>query len=366
MKLLPIDHAYVLDLLKSLLTTPSPTGYTDRIVHLACEQLEQLGINYEVTRRGAIRATLKGATTSPVRALAAHLDTLGAMVKELKPDGRLRIVPIGHWSAHFAEGTRVTLFSDLRSYRGTILPLKSGHTFGPEIDRQACNWDDLEVRVDEVAYSLKDLMRLGIHVGDIIAIDPCPEFAENGYINSRHLDDKAGVAILFGVAKSIVDAGIVLPVDCHLLFTISEELGSGASHILHQDVAEMVSIDSGTTAPGQNSSEFGATIAMADMTGPYDYHLTRRLLQLCQEFGIEHQRDILRYYRPDSAAAAGNDLRVALVTFGIDASHGCERTHWNALQSLTQLLTIYVQNYPLYGRDRNAFGPRAGFPIQPS
>ncbi len=369
MKLLSVDHAYVLDLLKSLLMTPSPTGYTDRVVHLACEQLEQLGIDYEITRRGAIRATLKGTVSSPDRAIVAHLDTLGAMVKELKPDGRLRIVPIGHWNARFAEGARVTIFSDLRSYRGTILPLKaSGHTFGPEIDKQPSNWDNLEVRIDEVAYNLKDLMRLGIHVGDIIAIDASPEFAGNGYINSRHLDDKAGVAILFGVAKAIVDAGIVLPVDCHLLFTISEEVGSGASHILHQDVAEMVTVDNGTTAPGQNSSEFGATIAMADMTGPFDYHLTHRLLQLCQEFGIAHQRDIFRYYRSDSAAAveAGNDLRVALVTFGVDASHGYERIHWNALQSLIELLTIYVQNYPLYGRDRNALGPRAGFPIQPS
>jgi peptidase M42 family hydrolase len=369
MKLLPVDHAYVLDLLKSLLTTPSPTGYTDRVVHLACEHLEQLGIDYEITRRGAIRATLKGAVSSPDRAIVAHLDTLGAMVKELKPDGRLRIVPIGHWNARFAEGARVTVFSGLRSYRGTILPLKaSGHTFGPEVDKQPCNWDNLEVRVDEVAYSLKDLMRLGIHVGDIIAIDACPEFSDNGFINSRHLDDKAGVAILFGVAKAIVDAGIILPVDCHLLFTISEEVGSGASHILHQDVAEMVTVDNGTTAPGQNSSEFGATIAMADMTGPFDYHLTHRLLQLCQEFGIEHQRDVFRYYRSDSAAAveAGNDLRVALVAFGVDASHGYERIHWNALQSLIHLLTIYVQNHPLYGRDRNALGPRAGFPIQPS
>ncbi len=369
MKSLPVDHAYVLDLLKSLLTTPSPTGYTDRVVHLACEQLEQLGIDYEITRRGAIRATLKGAVSSPDRAIVAHLDTLGAMVKELKPDGRLRVVPIGHWNARFAEGARVTIFSDFRSYRGTILPLKaSGHTFGPEIDKQPCNWDNLEVRIDEVAFSLKDLMRLGIHVGDIIAIDPDPEFAENGFINSRHLDDKAGVAILFGVAKAIVDAGIVLPVDCHLLFTISEEVGSGASHILHQDVAEMVTVDNGTTAAGQNSSEFGATIAMADMTGPFDYHLTRRMLQLCQEFGIEHQRDIFRYYRSDSAAAveAGNDLRVALVAFGVDASHGYERVHWNALQSLIQLLTVYVQSHPLYGRDRNALGPRAGFPIQPS
>ncbi len=367
MKDLPINQGYVLDLLKTFLLTPSPTGYTDRIVHIACEQLERLHVPYEITRRGAIRATLKGERESPDRAIVAHLDTLGAMVKSLKPNGRTGIVPIGHWNARFAEGARISLYTDTRAFRGTILPLKaSGHTFGPEIDTQPCGWDHVELRIDERCYNLDDLLRLGIRVGDYIAIDPNSEFEENGYINSRHLDDKAGAAVLFGAAKAIVDADIQLPVDCHLLFTISEEVGSGASAALHQDVAEMVTVDNGTTAPGQNSSEFGATIAMADMSGPFDYHLTHRLLELCREFEIPHQRDIFRYYRSDSAAAveAGNDLRTALVAFGIDASHGYERIHWDALGSLARLLSVYMQNPPLFLRDRIDMGPRAGFPTQ--
>jgi len=368
MKLLPVDEDYVLDILKRLLFTPSPAGYTDRIVHLACDELDALDVPFELTRRGAIRATLKGEQESPDRAVVAHLDTLGAMVKNLKPNGRLHIVPVGHWNARFAEGARVTIHSEMGTYRGTILPMKaSGHTFGPEIDKQACGWDHVEVRVDERTYKESDLLRLGIHIGDFISIDTNLEIAENGYINSRHLDDKAGVAVLFGALKMIVENKLPLPVDCHVLFTISEEVGSGASAVLHQDVAEMVSIDNGTTAPGQNSSEFGATIAMADMTGPFDYHLTQRMLQLCQEFEIPHQRDIFRYYRSDSAAAieAGNDLRTALVCFGIDASHGYERIHWHSLESLVKLFSIYMQSPPLFGRDRYDMGSRFGFPMQP-
>nr|MBS0021013.1 osmoprotectant NAGGN system M42 family peptidase [Gammaproteobacteria bacterium] len=370
MKLLPVDQHYVLNTLLKLLRVPSPSGYTDRIVHFVCDELERLNIPFELTRRGAIRANLTGRDKTHDRALVAHLDTLGAMVKALKPNGRLAIVPIGHWNARFAEGARVTLFTTgMRPYRGTILPLKaSGHTFGPEVDQQPSGWDHVELRIDEHSYSLPDLLRLGVHVGDFIAIDPTPEFGDNGYLNSRHLDDKAGVAVMLGAAKSVLDARITLPVGCHLLFTISEEVGSGASAILHQDVAEMVTIDNGTTAPGQNSSEFGVTICMADMTGPFDYHLTQRLIQLCQEFHIRHQRDVFRYYRSDSAAAveAGNDLRTALVTFGLDASHGYERVHWDALDSLVKLLAIYMQSPPLYERDRDDLGPRPGFPTQPA
>ena len=368
MQKLPIDQTYVLSTLVKLLRTPSPSGYTDRVVHFMCHQLEELGVDFELTRRGAIRANLKGKQGSPDRAIVAHLDTLGAMVKGLKTNGRLEVVPVGHWNARFAEGARVTLFADLGSYRGTLLPLKaSGHTFAGEVDKQPSAWDNIEMRVDEKCHNLEDLLRLGIHIGDYIAIDPQPDVMENGFIVSRHLDDKAGVAVLLGAVKAVLDADVELPVDCHPLFTISEEVGSGASAILHGDIAEMLTLDNGTTAPGQNSQEYGVTICMADMSGPFDYHLTRRILQLCQEFEIPHQRDIFRYYRCDSAAAveAGNDLRTALATFGVDASHGWERIHWNALDSLAQLVALYMQSPPLYDRDREQRGPLPGFPTMP-
>ena len=368
MRSISLDTEYLTDILLKLLYTPSPSGYTDRVVHLVCEELERLEIPFELTRRGAIRATLKGDVSQPDRAIVAHIDTLGAMVKGLKENGRLQLVPIGHWNARFAEGARGTLYTDLGQHRGTILPLKaSGHTFGPEIDNQPGGWEFLEFRIDELVHSLPDLLRLGVHVGDFIAIDTNPEITTTGFINSRHLDDKAGAAVLLAALEATVRHQVRLPVDCHPLFTISEEVGSGASAALHQDVAEMLTIDNGTTAPGQNSSELGVTICMADLGGPFDYHLTHRVIQLCQEFGIRHQRDVFRYYRSDSAAAleAGNDVRTALVTFGIDASHGYERIHFDALESLGKLVMVYMQSPRLYSRDRYDIGPRAGFSTLP-
>jgi peptidase M42 family hydrolase len=368
LKALRIDTDYLLETLLKLLFTPSPSGYTDRAVHLVCEELESFGIPFELTRRGAIRATLKGEVSRPNKAIVAHIDTLGAMVKALKPNGRLQLVAVGHWNARFAEGARCTLFTDVGQHRGTILPMKaSGHTFGPEIDSQPSGWDHVEFRIDERVSDLHDLLKLGVHIGDFVAIDTNPEVTATGYINSRHLDDKAGAALLLAATKAIVESEVTLPVDCHPLFTIAEEIGSGASAALHQDVAEMLTIDNGTTAPGQNSSEFGATICMADMGGPFDYHLTRRIIQICQEFNIPHQRDVFKYYRSDSAAAleAGNDVRTALVAFGIDASHGYERIHQEALESIAELVAIYMQSPPLYARDRYEMGPRAGFPTMP-
>jgi putative aminopeptidase FrvX len=258
--------------------------------------------------------------------------------------------------------------SEAGAFRGTVLPLKaSGHTFNEEIDTQPVGWRHIEVRVDADCYDRKSTEVLGIHIGDTVAIDPGTEFLDNGYIVSRHLDDKAGCAVSLAALKALVDSGIETPVDIHFIFTIAEEVGSGASAVLLDNVVAMVSIDNGTTAPGQNSSEFGVTVAMADQVGPFDYHLTRKLIRLCEENGVRYQRDVFRYYRSDSASAieGGADVRTALITFGIDASHGYERIHSHSLRSLSELVVLYASSKVEITRDVEELAGLEGFTEQP-
>ena len=342
---LAIDTEYLAAQLARLLEIPSPTGYTDTIVRETCAELERLGLVPTLTRRGAVRALLPGRERRPARAIVSHLDTLGAQVKRLKENGRLELVPIGTWSARFAEGARVTVFTEQGYARGTILPLKaSGHIFNEEVDTLPVGWPYVELRLDARVADHGDLMRFGVEVGDIVAIDPQPEFIKNGYIVSRHLDDKAGVALMLAALKALLAQDKQPPVDVHFVFTIAEEVGVGASSALPEEVAAVVAVDNGTSGPGQNSAEFGVTIAMADQTGPFDYHLTQSLVRICREEDIRHQKDIFRYYRSDAASAivAGHDVRNALVTFGVDGSHGYERIHMHALRSVAELLTAYA------------------------
>lgn len=366
MKDLPINRDYLLQTLKAMLAIPSPSGMTDAIVAYVCAELEALKIPYELTRRGAIRADFKGTRSSPDRAIVGHVDTLGAMVKGFRDNGRLEVVPIGTWSARFAEGCRCLVHTDSgAAIRGSILPYKaSGHTYNDEIDTQPIAWTNLEIRLDELTNSVEETRGLGIHVGDTVSIDPSPEFMDNGFIVSRHLDDKAGVAAMLAAARAISESDARLPMDCHLIFTIAEEVGVGASTVLHGDVAELVSIDNGTIAPGQYTSEYGVTIAMQDSSGPFDRHLTRSLLGICDKYRIEHARDVFRYYRSDAASAleAGNDIRTALVCFALDASHGYERSHVDSLVALARLLTLYMQSKPLFARDKAVLGPLGDLP----
>lgn len=366
---LQIDEAYLIGQLKALLAIDSPTGYTDEIVRHCSIELERLGLRPELTRRGAIRAVRQGSKRKGARAVVAHLDTLGAQVKYVKDNGRLELVPIGHWSARFAEGARVTIYSEQGTFRGTILPLKaSGHTFNDEVDTQPTGWPYVELRIDAVSRSREETMALGIDVGDIVAVDTKPEFLDNGFINSRHLDDKAGVAILLAAIEALERRKAKTPVDTHWLFTIAEEVGVGASSVVAPEVASMVTVDNGTSAPGQNSSEFGVTIAMADQSGPFDWHLSRKLIQLCRDNDIPCQRDVFRYYRSDSASAieAGHDIRTALMTFGIDASHGYERIHSHALVSCARLVAAYATSPVEIARDSEEVSGLKGFTRQPT
>ena len=370
-----IDTDWMREVLLDLLRIPSPTGRTDAVMQYVGERLEELGVPFELTRRGAMVGRLDAAEGELARAVVVHTDTIGCMVSELKDNGRLRLVPVGTHSARFSEGARVTVYTDDPEcwYTGTVLPTKaSGHAFGDEIDSQPVGWDHVEVRVDEQVDDADDLAALGIQIGDHVAHVAAPTISRSGYLNSRHLDDKAGVAAALAAFKAVIERGEPLPVGAHLLVTISEEVGHGASSGLYHDVAELLSIDAAVAAPGQASTETGVTLAMQDLHGPFDYHLTRRLHQLARDHDIESHRDVFRYYRSDVAAAleAGAETRAALIGFGVDATHGHERTHLEALHNTARLVSLYLQ-MPLTFENWDAApkGPLERFPstaVQPA
>ncbi len=348
------DLDYLQKVLLEMLAIPSPTGFTDTIVRYVAERLEEIGIPFEMTRRGTIRGTLKGKQSSPDRAVSAHLDTIGAIVRELKDSGRLALAPVGCWSSRFAEGSRVSVFTDHGVIRGSVLPLMaSGHAFNTEVDQLPISWDHVELRLDAYTTTRADCESLGLSVGDFVAFDPLPEFTDSGHISARHLDDKAGVAALLTALKAIKESGLEAEIDCHPLFTITEEVGSGAAAVLPWDVSEFVGIDIAPVAPGQQSSEHTVSVAMQDSGGPYDYHLSRHLLRLAGDNEIPVRRDLFRYYHSDtqSAVTAGHDIRTALLAFGCDATHGYERTHIDSLAALTRLLGAYLLSPPVFASD---------------
>jgi peptidase M42 family hydrolase len=366
---------YLQHVLVELLQIPSPTGRTDHVMQYVGERLEALGMSFHVTRRGAINATLDGSRTGADRAIVVHTDTIGCMVKRIKPDGRLELRPVGTHSARFSEGAGVRVFTDQLDsvITGTVLPLKaSGHRYNEGVDTQGVGWQHVEVRLDERVHTADEVRSLGVDVGDFVGLLSHPEVSPSGFVKARHLDDKAGVAAVLAAFKAVVEAGVPVPVNAHLLITCTEEVGQGASHGLDPEVAEIVSIDAGVVAPGQQSTEETVTVAMGDGVGPFDYHLTRKLCSLADDHEVPYVRDVFDFYRSDLAAAleAGADTRTALLGFGIDATHGHERTHLDALHGLARLVSVYLQSDLVFPEwDAAPQGELADFPsllVQPA
>lgn len=341
-----VDSNYMAECTMALCRIPSPTGFAEEAIAYVEREFTRLGVSVRRTPKGALMATLPGRDTVHQRAVAAHVDTLGAMVKEIKPNGRLKLTKIGGFSGNSIEGEYVLVHTmEGRQISGTILVTKaSTHVHGPEHAKQERDEQNLEVRLDERVQSRDDVLALGIQVGDFISFDPRTQMTESGFIKTRHLDDKACVGVLLGVAKAVQEEKIALAATTHFFISNYEEVGHGAAGAFPAEVAELVALDMAAVGEGQTSDEYSVTICAKDSSGPYDYELTRRLQRLAKAAAIPYRVDIYPYYGSDASAAlrAGGQFKAALVGPGIDASHSYERVHVDALEQTARLMLEYL------------------------
>lgn len=341
-----ISMDYVLEKLELLLKTPSPTGNTLKAIDFMDEEFKKLGLKTRLTTKGALIATIVGECTDKEVTLSGHVDTLGGMVKEIKNNGKLKISQLGGYVWNTIEGEHVTVETMTGNiFTGTIMTTKaSSHVHGEETKSIERNKDTMEIRLDEKVSSKEDTEKLGISVGDFVSFDPRTIFTPNGYIKSRHLDDKAGVVALLGIAKYIVDNNIKPKFTTNFFISNYEEVGHGASAAIPEKTFEFIAVDMAAPGEGQTSDEFSVTICAKDSSGPYDYELRKRLTNMAIENNLNYKVDIYPFYGSDGSAAlrSGYDFKVGLIGPGVDASHSFERTHKDAIENTIKLGIVYL------------------------
>lgn len=348
MSLPTIDQDYQIEFLVKLLNIASPTGFAEPAVAFVEKELSRFSqLQLRRTRKGALVAKWEVDSDLPPVALTAHVDTLGAVVKEIKSNGRLLLSRIGgvEWPTVETEGVWI-FASNGEKIRGSVLvDTASGHIFGQDMKKTPRDDDHMEVRLDARTRSEKETRELGIRIGDCVAFDPRVEVT-NGFVRSRHLDDKACVANIVSAIKSLVDAGQAPARTVYFHISNYEEVGHGASSGIPAEVAELVTVDMAVVGPGQESDEFNATLCIKDAGGVYHEGLTRKLRQLAETHAIPYKTDVYRYYGSDGEAfwRAGGDVAVALIGPGIDASHNYERTHLESLVATTNWIVAYLLN----------------------
>jgi putative aminopeptidase FrvX len=342
---LNIDIEKILDKMKKYLDIPSPTGYTKEAITEVQKDFEYLGLSTQLTKKGALIATLGGQNDDEHVMLSAHIDTLGAMVKEITNDGKLKYNKVGggSWSAIEGENCYIITRKGKR-VRGSIVPkMASTHIYGQEKANVARDQNNMLVRIDEIVKSKADVLKLGINVGDFIALDTRTEITESGFVKSRYLDNKLAVAILLEICRYFKENSITPKYTTHFYISNYEEAGHGVS-VIPEKTKEMIAIDVGIVGEGQESNEFSVSIAAKDKKSPYNFEFRNKLVDIAEENNIDYVVDVYNFYSSDATQCMhqGKDVNFASLGPAVDSSHHYERTHVRSILNTTKLLIKYL------------------------
>jgi len=331
-----------LETLKSLVEIDSPTGFTEQACEYAAEVLRGYGYQPELSNKGAVRCSMGPA---PRLAIAAHTDTLGAMVSGINSDGTLAVSTIGGLSLNMAEGEYVKVYTmGGKILTGTFLLDNPSSHANRDLNKTRRDTSNMHIRLDEEIYKEADTRELGVRPGDIVCFDPRYQELPSGYVKGRFMDNKAGCFVLFEIARRLPPSDAGIPVE--LFFSNYEEVGHGGSCGYSDTIEELLVIDMGVLGDPCEGSEVRCSICAKDTSGPYDYAMRKKLVDLAEEKSIPHSVDVYPYYGSDGSAAlrAGNDFRVGLVGPGVAASHGVERTHVKGIEATIELCLAYIES----------------------
>ena len=329
----------------ALLAVDSPSGFTASAAAWVKDAFAGLGFDARLTEKGGVLVDLGGQKESDGRMLAAHVDTLGAMVAEVKGNGRLRLTPLGGMSANNAEAENVRVYTRSgKVYEGTFQLCDASVHVNGSYATTARNFDTTEVVLDETVDSAAGVRELGIETGDIVCFDPRTRRTDSGYLKSRFLDDKLSVGILLGFAKYLADNHVTLPNCTWVHVTVYEEVGHGGSGSLPAGVTEAVSVDMGCVGNGLKCTERQVSICAKDSGGPYSYEVVGKLIDAAKATGADYAVDVYPHYGSDVEATlrAGFDIRHGLIGAGVYASHGYERSHIDGVYNTLKVLCGYL------------------------
>lgn len=331
---------YIGEQLKALTSIPSPTGFTRAATDYVMKTLEEMGFAPERSTKGNVLVCLGGEGEPLV--LASHVDTLGAMVRSVKDNGRLRPTTLGGHQWSTADGENCTVHTrDGRVYTGVVLNTEpSSHVADEKVETLEKN---MEILLDENVDTKDDVASLGIQTGDIIAMDPRTVITKSGYIKSRFLDDKLSASVLLGLARAVAAGEVKLTRKVSLLFTVYEEVGHGGAFV-PADTCEMISVDMGCVGDDLGCTERMVSICAKDSGGPYNYELVSALADTAKRLSLDYAIDVYPHYGSDVEATlrAGYDIRHGLIGPGVYASHNYERSHMDGVRNTYELLRAYV------------------------
>ena len=338
------DEQYLIDTFSALLAIYSTTGQFRAVQDWTIDEVRRLGFEPQVTHKGGVIVDLGGEGDPLV--VSAHLDDIGLMVRRINPDGTLNVCNVGGLYPLYCVTENVRVYTgDGKVYTGTVCRTPNSiHVTEEELRTALGDFrKNVCVVLDMPVHTAEETRALGVETGDMIALEPRFTMS-NGYIKSRFVDDKACVAVLLNVMKTLREKGITPRRKVYAYFACYEEIGHGTTY-LPRDTKDFLALDIAPTGPDQNSEEHLVSIFGKDSRFPYHYEMTAELRACAREAGINYVMDVFTpHYGTDGDASvtAGYDIRHAAIGPGTSNSHGYERTHIDGLRNTYALTMAYI------------------------
>jgi putative aminopeptidase FrvX len=331
--------------IEDLVMLHSPSGVEGEMTQFLLAEFERLGVEVKVDWADNVVAKIPGKDRSRAIAITAHKDEIGAIVKRLKPGGRLEVARLGgSFPWVYGEGV-VDILGDRRTLSG-ILSFGSRHVSheSPQKVQQETHPVEWEKVWIETKLSQEQLHKAGVRPGTRVVVGKQRKRALRlqDYIASYTLDNKASVAILLALAERVKEPAL----DVYLVASAKEEVGAlGALYFSQRHQLEaLIALEICPLAPEYPIADGVAPVLLSqDSYGLYDEGLNSELQQAADGVNVPLQRAILSSFGSDASIAMklGHVARGACLGFPTQNTHGYEIAHLGAIANCLEVLVSY-------------------------
>ncbi|MBP1926560.1 putative aminopeptidase FrvX [Sedimentibacter acidaminivorans] len=339
-----LNREFTINTLEEIINIPSPSGYCKNIVGHIESISKNLGCKFEKNNKGNLILEIEGKDNSYCVGIPVHVDTLGAMVRSVNSDGTLRISTIGGNIFSTLDGEYCNIHTRCgKIYTGTILCNSPSIHVYPDAAKKERIEENMMVRLDEIVSNKSEVEKLNIMTGDFISVEPKFQITKSGFVKSRYLDNKAGTACALSIIEVFKRLNEKPNYKVKIIISTYEEVGHGCSNI-PEDIDELIGIDMGCVGLDLACTEREVSICPKDGSGPYDYDITSKLIEIAKINKLGYAVDIYPMYSSDVSASlkGGNNVKGGLIGPGVNASHGMERTHIDGIENTIKLIYLYL------------------------
>ena len=213
-------------LLEELSLLDGLPGYEQAVVRYLRDKWAPFADEVQVGVNGNIYAKKVGQKKGLTVAVAAHIDEIGCVVRDIDPSGMIRFDKLGWFSDSWLPGTRVRI--------GRIpgmVGIKSGHLMTEEEKRTVLPHRSLYIDVG--ARSAEEVERMGIAIGDPISLNvPFTRFHNSDFCCGKAMDNRAACAVLVALMEKLADGDF--PGTFWAVGTVQEERGLGGARTAAQ------------------------------------------------------------------------------------------------------------------------------------